>query len=232
MSPAAVLAEGLARERASLGGRRSVTPRRRRDDRGLGREGRALRGDPLPAGPRPHAGLHRRPRRRRPRGDARRDGSLGGIQEDQPAGAGRPGHRPLGSGGRVRQRCAPSTSTPTATTSETRSATRSSLGPAGVRRLPRGAAGTGICHQVNLEYLRGRLQPREGRHDAGLPRHAGRHRLHTTMVNGLGVLGWGVAGSRPRRRCSASRSRCSCRRSSAFSWTASCPRARPRPTSS
>jgi aconitase A len=32
---------------------------------------------------------------------------------------------------------------------------------------------------------------------------------HTTMVNGLGVLGWGwSAGSRRRRRCWASRCRC------------------------
>jgi len=28
---------------------------------------------------------------------------------------------------------------------------------------------------------------------------------HTTMVNGLGVLGWGVGGIRPKPRCSASR---------------------------
>ena len=55
-------------------GRRRGHRRRRRDDRDLGRQGRAERGDPLPAGPRPDAGLHRRPRRRRPRGDARRDG--------------------------------------------------------------------------------------------------------------------------------------------------------------
>ena len=37
------------------------------------------------------------------------------------------------------------------------------------------------------------------------------------MVNGLGVLGWGSAGSRPRPRCSGSRSRCCCRRWSASS---------------
>ena len=33
---------------------------------------------------------------------------------------------------------------------------------------------------------------------------------HTTMVNGLGVLAWGVGGSRPRRPCWASRSTCPC----------------------
>jgi Aconitase A len=38
---------------------------------------------------------------------------------------------------------------------------------------------------------------------------------HTTMVNGLGVLGWGVGGIEAEARCSGRRSRCSCRRSSA-----------------
>jgi aconitate hydratase len=52
--------------------------------------------------------------------------------------------------------------------------------------------GTGICHQVNLEYL-GRCVFVD---DAG---HAYPDTLvgtdsHTTMINGLGVLGWGVGG--------------------------------------
>jgi aconitate hydratase A / 2-methylisocitrate dehydratase len=55
--------------------------------------------------------------------------------------------------------------------------------------------GMGICHQVNLERLSRVVQVRK---DA-----AGRYALpdtllgtdsHTTMVNGLGVLGWGVGG--------------------------------------
>jgi aconitate hydratase len=56
--------------------------------------------------------------------------------------------------------------------------------------------GTGICHQVNLEYLAADRLDRQGpeRRNGRLPRHAGRHRLHTTMINGLGVLGWGVGG--------------------------------------
>ena len=56
--------------------------------------------------------------------------------------------------------------------------------------------GTGICHQVNLEYLAQTVWTRkdeDGEIDR-LSRHAGRHRLHTTMVNGLAVLGWGVGG--------------------------------------
>ncbi|MFN8449227.1 MAG: aconitase family protein [Anaerolineae bacterium] len=35
---------------------------------------------------------------------------------------------------------------------------------------------------------------------------------HTTMINALGVLGWGVGGIRPEPLCSVSRSTCSCRR--------------------
>ncbi|HEV3231210.1 MAG TPA: aconitate hydratase AcnA [Candidatus Dormibacteraeota bacterium] len=55
--------------------------------------------------------------------------------------------------------------------------------------------GMGICHQVNLERLSRVVQVREDEH--------GRHAIydtlvgtdsHTTMANGLGVLGWGVGG--------------------------------------
>jgi aconitate hydratase len=54
---------------------------------------------------------------------------------------------------------------------------------------------TGICHQVNLEYLAQVVYSRE---DGGV-RQAYPDTLvgtdsHTTMVNGLGVLGWGVGG--------------------------------------
>ncbi|MDP9195300.1 MAG: aconitate hydratase AcnA [Pseudomonadota bacterium] len=57
--------------------------------------------------------------------------------------------------------------------------------------------GTGICHQVNLEYLAQAVWVDEdGR---GGPQVAYPDTLvgtdsHTTMVNGLGVLGWGVGG--------------------------------------
>jgi aconitate hydratase len=54
---------------------------------------------------------------------------------------------------------------------------------------------TGICHQVNLEYLAQVVYSRE----AGGVLRAYPDTLvgtdsHTTMVNGLGVLGWGVGG--------------------------------------
>jgi aconitate hydratase len=50
---------------------------------------------------------------------------------------------------------------------------------------------TGICHQVNLEYL-GRVVMTDGG-QAYLDTLVGTD-SHTTMINGLGVLGWGVGG--------------------------------------
>src|SRR3954449_1608479 len=56
--------------------------------------------------------------------------------------------------------------------------------------------GTGICHQVNLEYIaRGvwSSKDRDGAEVAYPDTLVGTD-SHTTMVNGLGVLGWGVGG--------------------------------------
>ena len=50
---------------------------------------------------------------------------------------------------------------------------------------------TGICHQVNLEYLARVVESRDG---AAFPDTLVGTDSHTTMVNGLGVLGWGVGG--------------------------------------
>jgi aconitate hydratase len=50
---------------------------------------------------------------------------------------------------------------------------------------------TGICHQVNLEYLANGVQVRDG---VALPDSLVGTDSHTTMINGLGVLGWGVGG--------------------------------------
>ena len=56
--------------------------------------------------------------------------------------------------------------------------------------------GTGICHQVNLEYLAQVVWTSEG--EAGTtmayPDTLVGTDSHTTMVNGLAVLGWGVGG--------------------------------------
>ncbi len=63
--------------------------------------------------------------------------------------------------------------------------------------------GTGICHQVNLEYL---AQTVWASDEVGIGNDGGSGRTiaypdtlvgtdsHTTMINGLGVLGWGVGG--------------------------------------
>jgi aconitate hydratase len=51
--------------------------------------------------------------------------------------------------------------------------------------------GTGIVHQVNLEYLARVIEERDG---VAFPDTLVGTDSHTTMVNGLGVLGWGVGG--------------------------------------
>jgi aconitate hydratase len=55
--------------------------------------------------------------------------------------------------------------------------------------------GTGICHQVNLEYLaRTVWTSAEGGKTLAYPDTLVGTDSHTTMVNGLAVLGWGVGG--------------------------------------
>ena len=64
--------------------------------------------------------------------------------------------------------------------------------------------GTGICHQVNLEYLaqtvwtrKEKYQPGRGKEvtvEVAYPNSLVGTNSHTTMVNGLAVLGWGVGG--------------------------------------
>ncbi|MBK8977898.1 MAG: aconitate hydratase AcnA [Planctomycetes bacterium] len=55
--------------------------------------------------------------------------------------------------------------------------------------------GTGIVHQVNLEYLAGVVLTREvGGARVAFPDSLVGTDSHTTMVNGLGVVGWGVGG--------------------------------------
>jgi aconitate hydratase len=50
---------------------------------------------------------------------------------------------------------------------------------------------TGIVHQVNLEFLARVVEARDGR---AFPDTLVGTDSHTTMINGLGVLGWGVGG--------------------------------------
>ncbi len=55
--------------------------------------------------------------------------------------------------------------------------------------------GTGIVHQVNLEYLAPIVQTRQtGAETVAFPDTLVGTDSHTTMINGLGVLGWGVGG--------------------------------------
>jgi aconitate hydratase len=55
--------------------------------------------------------------------------------------------------------------------------------------------GTGICHQVNLEYLAQVVwTAQDGPDTYAYPDSCYGTDSHTTMVNGLGVLGWGVGG--------------------------------------
>src|SRR3982751_1406482 len=53
--------------------------------------------------------------------------------------------------------------------------------------------GTGICHQVNLEYLGKTVFVDDATNEAYPDSLVGTD-SHTTMINGLGVLGWGVGG--------------------------------------
>ncbi len=55
--------------------------------------------------------------------------------------------------------------------------------------------GTGICHQVNLEYLARTVWTKQhGDVTQAFPDTVVGTDSHTTMVNGLAVLGWGVGG--------------------------------------
>ncbi|MEO5808671.1 MAG: aconitate hydratase AcnA [Sphingomicrobium sp.] len=56
--------------------------------------------------------------------------------------------------------------------------------------------GTGICHQVNLEHIAQTVwtSPDQNGEEVAYPDTLVGTDSHTTMVNGLGVLGWGVGG--------------------------------------
>ena len=193
---APVHAADPARERPPARGRRRPSRRRtsRRSPSWVATR-RAVARDLVHAGPRAPPGLHRRPGRRRPRGDARRDARRSAatrarstrcipvelvidhsVQVDEFASAPRDPR-----------------ATPSSSSSATASATRSCAGarsafddfkvvppehrdrPPGQPRVPRArrrASGTAVAFPDTLVGT-----------DS-----------HTTMINGLGVLGWGVGG--------------------------------------
>ena len=103
----------------------------------------------------------------------------GRSRPDQPGGPLRPGHRPLGPGGLLRHRRRRFSSTWSWSSSVT--VERYQLlkfAQRAFRNFRVVPPGTGIVHQVNLEYLAPVVQLRDqfGELDR-LPRHAGRHRL-------------------------------------------------------
>ncbi len=68
-------------------------------------------------------------------------------------------------------------------------------GQTGFRNFSAVPPGMGICHQVNLEYLaRVVFTKEESGETVAYPDTLVGTDSHTTMINGLGVLGWGVGG--------------------------------------
>jgi aconitate hydratase len=103
----------------------------------------------------------------------------------------RSGHRSLGAGGPIRLGRGVRRSTRCSNSAQSASAMRSSNGArsafSNFRVVP---PDTGIVHQVNLEYLRRSSFEKWRR----VSRHLVGTDSHTTMINGLGVVGWGVGG--------------------------------------
>ena len=93
--------------------------------------------------------------------------------------------------------------------------------------------GTGICHQVNLEYLAQAVWTDAGRTASTIayPDTLVGTDSHTTMVNGLGVLGWGVGGIEAEAAMLGQPISMLIPEVSASSSPASCARASPPPTS-
>ena len=119
--------------------------------------------------------------------------ALGGDpRADQPAGAGRAGDRPLDPGRRVRRaarvpaqrRAASSSATASATRSCAGARRRSTTSPS-CRRTPASATRSTSSTSANVVHAR------DGQ---AFPDTLVGTDSHTTMVNGLGVLGWGVGG--------------------------------------
>ena len=148
--------------------------------------------------------------------------------------SGRSRHRPLGPGrplpdaGCVRVQRRPGVR------AQRRALPVAALGPVGVQRPARRAAGHGIVHQVNLEYLAaGRVAPRgRGGEPVAFPDTLVGTDSHTTMVNGLGVLGYGVGGIEAEAVLLGQPLYQPMPRVSACASSASCRGARPPPTSS
>ena len=126
---------------------------------------------------------------------------LGGDPvQDQSAAAGRTRHRPFDPGGRLRTFPVLWGSTRGSTTAATASAMRFlKWGQQAFKNFRVAPPNSGICHQVNIEYLArvvfgAEEGPNGGAHPLAYPDTLVGTDSHTPMVNGLGVLGWGVGG--------------------------------------
>ena len=98
-------------------------------------------------------------------------------EEDQPAGPGRPGHRPLGDGRRLRQRGRLRRERPLRVRAQPGALRVPALGAGGLRQLPRGAARNRHLPPGEPGIPgAGRLDRRGPRRGGRLPRHPGRHR--------------------------------------------------------
>ena len=123
-------------------------------------------------------------------------------EEDQSAGAGRSRHRSLGDGGFLRQQAAFKQNVDAEYERNGERYEFLQWGQKAFNNFRVVPPGTGICHQVNLEYLAQTVWTQkqgEGRRqdvtaEIAYPDTLVGTDTHTTMVNGLAVLGWGVGG--------------------------------------
>ena len=165
---------------------------RRRGRRRLGCDRRAVTGDLVHAGPRAAPGLHRRPGGRRPRRDAKRHA--------------RPRRRPgkinpllpvelvIDHSVQVDEFASRLAIFRNAELEFERNRERYAFlrwGQGAFDNFKVVPPSTGIVHQVNLEFLARVVDERDG---VAFPDTLVGTDSHTTMINGLGVLGWGVGG--------------------------------------
>ncbi len=117
---------------------------------------------------------------------------------DQPAPAGRARHRPLGASRRVTAaQDALAKNAELEFEPQHRALSFLQVGPdRRFRNFKAVPPDTGIVHQVNLEYLARVVMrtPAKERRSLAYPDTLVGTDSHTTLINGLGVLGWGVGG--------------------------------------
>ena len=116
-------------------------------------------------------------------------------EQDQPARPGRARDRPLGPGRRVRLAHRRSSATPSSSSSATRSATRSCAGARARSTTSRSCRRTpGSSTRSTSSTWRASCSSTSSGAALAYPDTLVGTDSHTTMINGLGVLGWGVGG--------------------------------------